>query len=705
MTPKRLRLLWRERWGKVDVTAEANTYASGAISNWCERISSSAAWSLPGMGVLAAILFTGLTLLLVSVRFSVADQWWLTCFVLTISLFIRFLQPPMMTMLLLCFAIISTSRYLYWRFDDTLGPAFTIDFFLALGLWVIEVYGAILFALGIVQALWPAKQAPMALPDDLNEWPTVGIFVLGAGRSAEDIGYSLSSLQETRWPRSKLSFTVVDAFVRDALQTSLIERKINYLAYPDETHGAPGLLNQALAQTNADLVVILMAGQAPSVDFLIQNVGWFHRDASLGMLCTLKHFLVPAPPTFPIERFAANGSQAEIFITRVSLCLESGGIPVEAPSTGMSLARNLQSKGFEHAVLIEQEGEKWCIPRPFIGHSTRWKLRVERAHEVLGFYKPLLGFTLLTVSLPYLLAGIELIKAPPTLWIAYALAHLAQAYLLHGRVRSTQRLPLWLEIREGFQSVYLLFLTFFTVIWTEIQLRRIATKISQEMDETSVIRITRSDHLLTFLHGTAIATGIVNLLQGDRTDVRTMGFFLAWSGFIILLLAAKLAVTKEVQQVARQKHLLRTIPAMVRLPNNRTVSCQTSNFPATQLELTVPTNLQLVVGQDLKLSLFHQMEEFAFTANVCSITDTNLTMQVDAAFHDQYARFSQAVFARGRDWPGWLPGQHVDRIIPQWLVKIGSWLLNLFAQLIHRFDRKPTAIAAENTRMKWKKKA
>ena len=705
MTPKRLQALWRERWNKPDIKAEEDAYVNGAVGAWGERVSSSSAWALPGLGVIATALFAGLSLLLTSVRFSAADQWWLTFFILATSLFIRRYQIPLATLMLLCFAAISSSRYLYWRFDATLGPAFNVNFFLSLTLWVIELYGTIWFALGLVKKLWPAKESPAILPEDLDQWPTLGVYLLSAGHSAEEIQNSLAALQSAKWPRGKLTVTVVDGAVREGLRSSLTAVDAHYTAFPDETRGAVGLLSQALAQSKADLAVILTAGQMPAADYLTDSVGWFLKDPALGMLCTPKHALASSPPATLMRHLEVSEEGLEVLITRVSHYLVAGGMPLDSISPGADLAKNLKNCGFRNALLMDQAGSKWCLYDPFGGNTSHWRLWVERAHDMSGVYKPLLGFVLLTAPLAYLFTGLTPIKATLAMWAAYALPHLAQGYLLYSRVQSTRRLPLWLEVREAVFSVYLLVLTFFTVIWTEFKQRKTNPDVAQIGEEALASRLTLSDHLLTIFHGLAIITGGIHILQGDHIDVHTLIFFLAWSMVIVLLQAAKLAVAREARQVALQKNALMHMPAMVRLPNNRTLACETSNFPSAELELRVPIDLRLAAGQDLKISVFQQTNEFAFPAQVCSIADGNLKVKVDEAFIGQYTSFGQSVLARGKDWPGWLPGQHVDRITPQWMTIAISWPLDLFIHLIHRFNKKPVVTTAENVNMKWKKKA
>ena len=704
MTPQRLLSLWRERWGKADAADYEEPYAEGLLGFWVERISNASAWRIPGLGVVALLLFAGLTLLLLGVRLTLHNQLWLSLFFLVVSLIIQRYQAQLMALLLMGFAVISSSRYLYWRVDDSLGPALSLDYFFGLGLWVLEIYGAVVFILGIAHALWPARQAAVALPADPAEWPSVSVLVYGAGCSAEDIGRSVTALQNARWPRSKFSLTVIDDIERDALEASLKAARVNYQTYAKQSQGTPAMLNLAVAQSSAELLVIVKAGQTPAEDFLVDSVGWLHEDQGLGLLSTPRHFLLPQLPG--LVTADTDTLQAEEFlITRVSLFLKANGVPVEATSPQHHLARRLQDQGVSHACVLEQDQAKWRMHEPFAGRALSRKLWLERVSEAIRVYQPLLQGALLTVPLFYLLTGITPITATPQLWLAYAVPHFLQAYLLHSRVHAKLYLPLWVEVRDAVQSAYLVLVTFFSVSWTRMKRRDHPGTDSLPANQADALSLQTSDWVLAVLHGAALLAGVVKLLYADLSTSHMLVFFMTWSAIIIMLLAAEYAVLKEAQEVARQKQRLMIMPAMVRLPNNRTLTCQTANFPATRLELTVASNLAFALGQQVKVSVFHQLAECAVSACVCKKADSVVTLEIEAANREEFAQFSRAVFARGPDWPAWLPGQHVDRFAPQWLIRAAAWTMTKFAHLIHRFDRKPALASVDNAHMKWKKKA
>ena len=215
MTPKILLSLWRERWGKPDTATLAEPFPSGKLNEWGNAFCESVVWRVPGLRLIALAWFVGLVLLLTSLRFSPVNQLVLSLFILLISQLIRRYQGHLISLILLGFAIISTSRYLFWRFDQTLGTLLNTEFFMLLGLLVAELCYAFMFALGMVQKLWPLIEPQAALPKDSAEWPKVGVFVLCTEHSLANIELALNQANALIWPKSKIVLYFVDAIRRD----------------------------------------------------------------------------------------------------------------------------------------------------------------------------------------------------------------------------------------------------------------------------------------------------------------------------------------------------------------------------------------------------------------------------------------------------------------------------------------------------------
>jgi cellulose synthase (UDP-forming) len=124
---------------------------------------------------------------------------------------------------------------------------------------------------------------------------------------------------------------------------------------------------------------------------------------------------------------------------------------------------------------------------------------------------------------------------------------------------------------------------------------------------------------------------------------------------------------------------------MIRLPFGRTLTCRTLNFPAAELGLVTPVPFEPQAEEEMKLLIFHNSQ--AFTLTVQSLRTEGLTtyVRVLAGQSAELNRLKDAVFARARDWPLWLPDRDADHPLPAWLSKllaaIPVKLLDLSVQL------------------------
>lgn len=704
MTPLRLLSLWRERWGKTNTTQLERPYLNSRLGDWSERFARSPDQLWVGWVWMTLGWFVVLTVLLAGVRFDWQGQWVATTMLLLVSLLVRRYQGHLMTLMLVGFALISSVRYIVWRFNDTLVPAFSLDYLWSIGFWGAELFGIALFAVGLAQAMWPLTQAIDTLPEDVLSWPSVSVLVVGHGHTVQDIDRSVAAARAAQWPHSKLSCHVIDGVDRESVRASLAVTDTGYLLFTDEPQGVVGALNRAIAQSKDDLVVVLMAGQTPSEFFLQSAAGWFASDVDLGLVCTPDHFLVPELP-FSLAPLNLMAPEAEFLMVRRQALMLTKGIPTEPLSLRHHVAKVMVEHNFSHSfVLATHEGPVRLL-EPFATSALRWKLWLARLRESLGAHKTWAVVLVMVAPLLYLLTDVATWRATPHWWLAYATPHLLQAYLLHHRLKSGRHLPLWRESREALLAAYLMVLTFFTTSWTQLQTVEKATSTSTPAT-TPPLNFSPAKGLLMVLHGLAIVTGLWNMAHASAALVPTLAFYLVWSTAVLMLLTSEFAVAREVQEVAKLKLTLMTRSGMVRLPNNRTVTCETLNFPQTPLQLLLPTEPRLRVGDDLTLSVFHQSGEFTCKVHVVQMSQTMLTVDVATADLVNYTALGEASFARGADWPGWLPGAHIDRLVPPWLPKALNWALGLIDKT-KRPRVRPSNVAAPLTkaRILWKKKA
>jgi cellulose synthase (UDP-forming) len=462
----------------------------------------------------------------------------------------------------------------------------------------------------------------------------------------------------------------------------------------------PGIVNQAISESRDEIVVILSAGQVLPSNSLVSSLGWIDRDPILGMLSTAHHFLMPPPRDAFVKQFGTSGLDGEYMVLRRSMFVEVGGIPCEPLTLNSHIARSMNQVGLTHAYIakiltiqnvapLESTEVALCrLNNPFNARVFQWKLRADRYRSAIKSFQPLLRFVLVAIPLVYFLEHISPIKASAVVLLSYALPHFMQAYLFKDRLQKSGRPPLWIEIREIYLSIQMLLLTTLTVTLTK--LNHVIEDLRGGKSATlgqSRWPLGAGDALLAIALCLAIISFILNEMQSVVVDRATDVLYAFWSGYVLMLLAARLAVAEEAQQIRLKKQIQLQMPAMVRLTNNRTFACSTTNFPKAHLQLLIPTELSLTPGIEVKVSVFHHFDEFAFQANVLSFGDSVLSIEIDKEFLDAYAAFANAAFARDEDWPKWLPDQDADQLVPAWVYKFPSWLSRNVMDLVRIFSK------------------
>jgi cellulose synthase (UDP-forming) len=75
-------------------------------------------------------------------------------------------------LLLILLAAFLALRYMYWRTVDSLLYTGPLDFVGMALLYLAEVYGFVIYMLGLFVNVWPMETRHVPLPDNKDLWPT-----------------------------------------------------------------------------------------------------------------------------------------------------------------------------------------------------------------------------------------------------------------------------------------------------------------------------------------------------------------------------------------------------------------------------------------------------------------------------------------------------------------------------------------------------
>lgn len=706
MSPYLLLTLWRERWGKPSVAALQVPYLQGLISRWMERFAHARPWSLPGLTLLVVLLCSLLLVVLLPVQFTRATQVEFSVALLIVALYLRSYEGTQTSLVLMGLSLLVSTRYFYWRLGSTLGQELDAAFLFGLTLCAAELYCWLRVVLVFVAHLWPIKQEPVPMQLESGQWPSVDLFILCANQSLVKIESAAQAAMGLAWPEGKIKTFLLDDAERQDVRVFATSMGVNYVSHAANTQGQVGNLNRALPESQAEFIALFECAQAPDVAILKKMATWFDKDANLAMIQTPVHFLAPAPSGIGLELFDKSHADRSFAMIRRSLLVEADGIEAQPQGGRVNLARQLQAKGYVSAYLgmaqpiqLDKADHAWAgavatpaeatlflVELPISNRVLTWKLRLVALQAMLSFYAPLPRLIFMLAPLPYLLGGINIIQAPIGLLAAYALPHLLHGHLAQARTQGLLRLTGWVELRQTWVASSLLVLTALTLVRTEIlewmkRLKARGVEKKPAFEWTSAYFF----GIVLLLNLTGLAVGLARWSQERSPELEIEGFYLLWSLFNLLLLAARAAVNEEARQIQYHQRLQIRRPAMIQLPLGRSLSCVTENFPEKILSLKLPVSMPKAfeVGSPIRLSLFQGDREFTFPAEVTSIQDRSLHVRILDAALANYQQLSEATRSRARGWPQWLPGRHADRFLSSWIGKVIITLRSGFRDLKH----------------------
>lgn len=167
--------------------------------------------------------------------------------------------------------------------------------------------------------------------------------------------------------------------------------------------------------------------------------------------------------------------------------------------------------------------------------------------------------------------------------------------------------------------------------------------------------------VILVLNIAGLVIGIGRLFWWNSHEFGTVLFNLLWTAYNLMLLGATMSVALESRQIRRHWRVQINLPAMIRLPNGRTVACEAEDFSEGGLAIKLPVELAVDQGSPVRISLFRGEREFAIPAAVVFNQGLVLRARFENMNLDDYRALVAATFSRADAWQGWLPDTDIDR--------------------------------------------
>nr|QQZ51091.1 glycosyltransferase [Phenylobacterium glaciei] len=124
-------------------------------------------------------------------------------------------------------------------------------------------------------------------------WPTVDIFIPTYNESLEIVQDTVLAALTIDYPPERRRIYLLDDGRRPEFKAFAEATGVGYITRPDNHHAKAGNLNNALKQTDGELVCIFDADHVATRAFLQMTLGWFQADPRLALLQTPTSFTRP----------------------------------------------------------------------------------------------------------------------------------------------------------------------------------------------------------------------------------------------------------------------------------------------------------------------------------------------------------------------------------------------------------------------------
>lgn len=552
-------------------------------------------------------------------------------------------------------AILTSSRYMFWRTTQTLQFNTLPEFLFGSGLYLAELYAWILLLLGFLQTSWPLERPAVEIEGEPHQWPTVDVYIPTYNESLDIVRNTVYAAMDMDYPADRFRVYILDDGRRPEFRAFAREAGCGYITRDNNLHAKAGNLNAAMKKTDGELIAIFDCDHVPTRAFLQLSLGWFQKDARLALMQTPHFFYSPDPVQrnlAPVRDMPGEGDlfynpvqdgndlwNATFFcgscaVIRREALMQTNGFAGETVTEDAHTALKLQRMGWNTAYisarlsaglaterLVVHVGQRirWArgmtqimrIDNPLLGKGLKWQQRLCYLNAMLHFQFPLPRIVFLTSPLAYLIFGQNIIQASASLIFAYALPHLFCSQVAAERQQSGWRRPFWGEIYETILAFHLVAPTVIT--W--FQPRKGKFNVTDKgglLDRTYFDWAIVRPHLITI----ALMTGGMLLAIGKylffpqyfNVQLDTLVLNLAWAGFSLILLIAAVSVARETRQARQEIRLQARLPVTVHFASGHVAQGVTTDIsmggaaielPAGVAPLDVPvTHVVLSTGSE-----------------------------------------------------------------------------------------------------------
>jgi cellulose synthase (UDP-forming) len=520
-------------------------------------------------------------------------------FFLTIGLFFfaRYRQATKIAFLILAFYL--CARYLIWRVFNSLNFVETLGPFISLSLWMAEVYSFSTVLLLLLQVGMGRKHdrlQPVAQTAAFS--PSVDIFIPIYSESCEILEKTLIGASAMRYPNKRIY--VLDDSHREEVSKLVAHYGASYIKGPKK-HAKAGNLNNALRQTQGDLIAVFDTDHIPVSTFLEETVPLF-ANPKFAFVQTPHHFYnkdifqraFGANSKIPNEQDMFNhaiqggrhpwngaffvGSGA---VFRRSAIIGVKGFNLMSITEDIHTSQHLHAAGWQSAFVDKDlavglaaenlssyivQRKRWMLgclqiffkDNPLFCRGLSLRQRLGYFASLYYFFFPVVRVIFWATPLYFLLFHLHPIFSEVSILVAYLLPYLVILPLIESVL-----LPRWPRMLWGTLYETTVSFSLFRSLFNLLLPRRLGFKVTPKgiVSEKRVFNLVAAKGLLiaTLINVIAIVKGLTEFFYfGIEKDAYF--FNLGWASFNLLFLLAALLIAWEKPQRRAHERINKSVP-------------------------------------------------------------------------------------------------------------------------------------------------
>lgn len=643
--------------------------------------------------------------LLITVPFSLEAQAVFATLILFIAYSLRGVEGQIPTLIMITLSISTSTRYLWWRFNETLNWSDPVALFLGAGLLAAETYAWLVLILGFFQTIRPLKRKPAKLTSDTSLWPTVDIYIPTYNEPLSVVKPTTIAALALDWPEDKLNVYILDDGKREEFRIFAETIGAGYITRTNNTHAKAGNLNQAMKVTQGEYIAIFDCDHVPVRSFLQMTMGTMLNDDKMCLVQTPHHFFSADPFERNLDNFSQIPSENMLFygliqdgndmwdatffcgscaVLRRKAVDDIGGFAFETVTEDAHTALRMQRKGYKTAYinipqaaglatdsLSAHVGQRirWArgmaqifrLDNPLLGKGLGFAQRICYLNAMLHFLSGIPRIVFLTAPLALIYFDAFIIYAPFIAIFLYVVPTLLQVKITNSRIQGKYRYSFWGEVYESVLAWYILKPTTVALFNPNKGKFNVTEKGGLNDKEHYDWDISKPYLALVALNCIGLLIGFIRLIIGDPGQIGVLLISMTWAGYNLMILGAAVAVATESKQVRKSHRIACNFPAVIRLKNGHTLKVDVYDFSDNGVGISLEQTQLLKVNDEIELIMTRGYKQFSFPTKVCNSRTKHVGLSFTSLTIEQEKAFVECTFSRADAWLNWEDNFKHDR--------------------------------------------